>query len=73
MKYKVLYICDPDILEEYKKYNKYYEIDTKEHPKAIDYLEDEAGLFILDTETGKICDASEFFFMTNIREFEKLS
>ena len=63
MKYKVLRISNN--LEEYPE----AKVDTETHPELIPHVLDEEYFFIMD-EDGNFWEASEFFFMTNFKEFE---
>jgi len=61
MKYKVLHIKKDKTNE-----------DTKNYPELINHLEDDEEIFILD-ENDNICCATDFFYMTDIKEFEGIS
>jgi len=64
MKYKVIQITnDPG------NYPQCVE-DSSDYPDLIKHLDDEMDIFILEVETGYVYPASEFFFMTSIKEFE---
>ena len=44
--------------------------DNDEFPGLVRYVDDESDVFVVQVDTGVFYPASEFFYMTNISEFE---